>query len=78
MLQVAAGVRSFTGIACAGALTTDLLEIYPASAAALPTGWALHHALPTAANTLTVVANVPVVSVAANFAIPVVVYAVNR
>ncbi len=71
-------MRSIPGISCPGVQTTDLLEIYPANAAALPSGWALHHALPTAAGVMTVVTNTPLISVATSYSIPVAVYAVNR
>ncbi len=71
-------LRSFPGISCPGVQTTDLLEIYPANAAALPSGWALHHALPTAAGIMTAVTNTPVISVATTYSIPVAVYSVNR
>lgn len=59
-------------------LTTDLLEVYPTSPSTFPNGYAIHHALPTAANTFKAVMNVPLLSVAGSYSIPVAVYAVNR
>jgi|VirMetMinimDraft_7_1064189.scaffolds.fasta_scaffold00089_5 hypothetical protein len=72
---VAAGVSEKSGIACSGALVTDILEVYPTT---LPTGFAVHHALPTAANTLRVVFNMPAVAVLTNYTVPLSIYAVNR
>ncbi|WP_244537678.1 hypothetical protein [Methylobacterium sp. yr596] len=59
-------------------LATDVLEVYPTSPSTFPVGYAIHHALPTAANTFKAVVNVPVLSVATTYSIPVAVYSVNR
>lgn len=66
------------GVSCAGVLTTDILEVYPTSPGTFPAGYAIHHALPTAANTFKAVVNVPLLSVATTYSIPVAVYSVNR
>ncbi len=65
-------------MACAGALTTDILEVYPTNPGSMLEGVAIHHALPTAANTLRLVYSVPSVTLLTNLSIPVAVYAVNR
>jgi hypothetical protein len=75
LVGVAAGVAEKSGIACSGVLTTDILEVYPTT---LPTGFAVHHALPTAANTLRIVFNMPAVTLLTNYSVPLSVYAVNR
>ncbi len=71
-------MKSKTGVACAGALTTDILEVYPTAPGSMLEGVAIHHALPTAANTLRLVYSVPSVTLLTNLSIPVAVYAVNR
>ncbi|WP_342152327.1 hypothetical protein [Methylorubrum sp. SB2] len=50
----------------------------PTSSAALLAGYAVHHAFPTAANTLRVVLQVPALAIGASYSIPVAIYAVNR
>lgn len=62
-------------MACTGVLTTDILEIYPTT---LPTGFAVHHAIPTAANTFRATISAPALAIGATYSIPVAVYAVNR
>lgn len=71
-------MKSKTGIACTGIRTTDLLEIYPTDPSKVIEGVAIHHAFPTAANTLRLVYSVPAVTLLTNLNIPVAVYAVNR
>lgn len=71
-------MKSKTSVACAGALATDILEIYPTAPGSVPEGVAIHHAFPTAANTLKLVYSVPSVTLLTNLSIPVAVYAVNR
>ncbi|MDV2987013.1 UNVERIFIED_CONTAM: hypothetical protein Q9R58_22140 [Methylobacteriaceae bacterium AG10] len=69
---------------CAGVLTTDVLVAYPTSIASLTgalgvsNGIAIHHAIPTAANTFRAVINAPAMALGASYSIPVAVYAVNR
>lgn len=65
-------------VACAGVLTTDILEIYPNDLSKLSAGYAVHHAMPTAAGRFTAVLSVPPVQVLSAYSIPVAVYAVNR
>ncbi len=71
-------MRAVNGISCPGALATDLLLVLPTSSAALLAGYAVHHAFPTAANTLRVVLQVPALAIGASYSIPVAIYAVNR
>lgn len=78
LVGITAGVKTKTGVACSGVLTTDILEIYPTSPATFPDGVAIHHALPTAANTVKLVYNLPAVTLLTNYNIPVAIYAVNR
>jgi hypothetical protein len=78
LVSVSSGVRSKAGVTCSGVLTTDVLEVYPTAPASLPDGYAVHHALPTAANTFRAVLSVPQLGVGASYSIPVAVYAVNR
>ncbi|MBP1179974.1 hypothetical protein [Methylobacterium sp. PvR107] len=59
-------------------LTTDVLEVYPTAPGTFPDGYAVHHALPTAANTMKVVLSVPAIGIGGSYSIPVAVYAVNR
>lgn len=75
LVGVAAGVSEKTGVACSGVLVTDILEVYPTT---LPAGFAVHHAIPTAANTLRIVYNMPAVTLLTNYSVPLSVYAVNR
>ncbi len=69
---------------CAGVLTTDVLVAYPTSLASLQgvggvsNGIAVHHAIPTAANTIRAIIQTPGLTVGASYSIPVAVYAVNR
>ncbi|MSW51377.1 MAG: hypothetical protein F2817_10890 [Actinobacteria bacterium] len=78
LVGLSAGIRTRDGVACPGALTTDLLIVIPTAGAAALQGYAIHHAFPTAANTLRVILAVPALAVAASYSIPVAVYAVNR
>lgn len=59
-------------------LTTDHIIILPTAPASLGAGYAVHHAFPTAANTLRVVLQAPALAVLGSYSIPVAVYAVNR
>jgi hypothetical protein len=70
-----AGIRERAGVTCAGVLTTDILEIYPTT---LPTGFAVHHAVPTAANIFRATISGPALAIGASYSIPVAVYSVNR
>ncbi|WP_437871531.1 hypothetical protein ACSD7O_24810 [Methylorubrum extorquens] len=78
VVALSAGIRVRDGVSCPGALTTDLLLVIPAAGAVSLNGYAVHHAFPTAANTLRVILAVPALAVAAYYSIPVAVYAVNR
>lgn len=78
LISVSPGIRSKTGITCSGVLTTDVLEVYPTAPGTFPDGYAVHHALPTAANTFKAVLSVPQLGIGASYSIPVAVYAVNR
>lgn len=78
LVALGSGIRIVQGIACPGVLTTDLLEVYPTAPASFPAGYAVHHALPTAANTFKAVLSAPPLSIGASYAIPVAIYAVNR
>lgn len=69
------GIRERAGITCPGVLATDILEIYPTS---LPSGYAVHHAIPTAVNTFRATLSMPALAVGASYSIPVAIYAVNR
>jgi hypothetical protein len=71
-------VRARDGVSCPGALTTDHLIILPTAPASLGAGYAVHHAFPTAGNTLRVVLQAPALAVLGSYSIPVAVYAVNR
>ena len=75
LVGVSAGLKEKSGVVCAGVLTTDILEVYPTT---LPTGYAVHHALPSAAGALRIVYMSPAVTVLSNASIPLSVYAVNR
>ena len=77
-VALSAGIRVRDGVSCAGALTTDLLLVIPTAGAAPLNGYAVHHAFPTAANTLRVILAVPALAALATYSIPVAVYAVNR
>ncbi len=74
LLAVSSGIRERAGVACAGVLVTDILEIYPTS---LPAGYAVHHAIPTAAGTFRATISQPGLAVGASYSIPVAVYRVN-
>lgn len=78
IVALSAGIRTRDGVACPGVLATDLLVVIPTAGAAALQGYAIHHAFPTAANTLRVILAVPALAVAASYSIPVAVYAVNR
>lgn len=75
MALTVSGIRERSGVACSGVLASDILEIYPTS---LPTGFAVHHAIPTAANTFRATLSMPALAVGASYSIPVAVYSVNR
>lgn len=77
-IGLSSGVKSKTGVTCSGVLTTDVLEVYPTSPSTVIEGVAIHHAFPTAANTLRLVYSVPAVTLLTAISIPVAVYAVNR
>lgn len=83
-LAISAGTRITPAVACQGVLTTDVLVAYPTSIASLTNalgnsnGIAIHHAIPTAANTFRAVINAPALAALASYSIPVAVYAVNR
>lgn len=74
LLAISSGIRERAGVSCTGVLTTDILEIYPTS---LPTGYAVHHAIPTAANTFRATISQPGLTLGASYSIPVAVYRVN-
>lgn len=74
LLAVSSGIRERAGVTCAGVLTTDILEIYPTS---LPSGYAVHHAIPTAANTFRATISQPGLTLGGSYSIPVTVYRVN-
>ena len=78
LLAISSGIRIVANIACTGVLTTDILEVYPTSPTTFPTGYAVHHALPTAAGKFSAVLSVPALGIGASYTIPVAVYAVNR
>ena len=78
LISVSPGIRSKAGITCSGVLTTDVLEVYPTAPGTFPDGYAVHHALPTAANTFKAVLSVPQLGIGATYSIPVAVYSVNR
>lgn len=75
---LSSGIRSISGVACAGLLATDLILVYPTSAAGLPEGYAIHHGLPTGAGVFKAVLSAPQLALLASFSIPVAVYSVNR
>lgn len=86
-LAVSAGLRLSPEISCAGALATDILEVYPTGLAGLSTtvlgqvvsnGTAVHHAIPTTVGKFRAVVSLPAISLGATYSIPVAVYAVNR
>jgi hypothetical protein len=58
--------------------TGDHLIILPTAPASLGAGYAVHHAFPTASNTLRVVLQASALAVLGSYSIPVAVYAVNR
>lgn len=84
LLAISSGIRIAPATACAGVLTTDVLIAYPTSLASLQgvggvsNGVAVHHAIPTAANTFRAVIQAPALALGASYSIPVAVYAVNR
>ncbi|MFH6783601.1 MULTISPECIES: hypothetical protein [Methylobacterium] len=84
LLAVSAGIRVSPAATCAGALTTDILEVYPTSLASLTDGTgaskglAVHHLFPTAAGQVKAVLSAPALAIGASYSIPVAVYAVNR
>ncbi|MBA9071724.1 hypothetical protein FHR71_005510 [Methylobacterium sp. RAS18] len=78
VVALSAGIRVRDSVPCTGALTTDLLLVIPTAGAASLNGYAVHHAFPTAANTLRVILAVPALAALATYSIPVAVYAVNR
>lgn len=78
LLGVSAGIRARDGISCPGALVTDQLLPIPTNSNAMTNGYAVHHAFPTAANTLRVILQVPAITIGGSYSIPVAVYAVNR
>jgi hypothetical protein len=75
LVAVSSGIRERAGVACTGVLATDILEIYPTS---LPSGYAVHHAIPTGANTFRATISQPGLAIGASYSIPVAVYSVNR
>jgi hypothetical protein len=70
-----AGIRERAGVSCAGVTSSDILAVYPTT---VPTGYAVHHAVPTAANTMKVTLSVPALAIGASYSIPAAVYSVNR
>ncbi len=78
LLGVSAGIRARDGVSCPGALVTDQLLPIPTNSAAMTNGYAVHHAFPTAANTLRVILQVPAITIGGSYSIPVAIYAVNR
>lgn len=78
LVALSAGIRTRDGVSCPGAVTADLLIVIPMAGAASLQGYVIHHAFPTAANTLRVILAVPALAVTASYSIPVAVYAVNR
>lgn len=77
LAAVSSGIRTVSGIACAGVLATDLLEVYPTVPVTFPAGYAVHHALPTTANQFKAVISQPGLALGASYSIPVAVYRVN-
>ncbi|WP_060845913.1 hypothetical protein [Methylobacterium aquaticum] len=75
LAAVSSGIRERAGVTCMGLLSTDILEVYPTT---LPSGYAVHHAIPTAANTFRATISQPGIALGATYSIPVAVYAVNR
>ena len=75
LAAVSSGIRERAGVTCTGVLATDILEVYPTT---LPSGYAVHHAIPTAANTFRATISQPGIAIGASYSIPVAVYAVNR
>lgn len=84
LLAISSGIRIAPATTCAGVLTTDILIAYPTSLASLQgvggvsNGIAVHHAIPTAANTFRAVLQAPALALGGSYSIPVAVYAVNR
>ncbi|MGA4552368.1 hypothetical protein [Methylorubrum aminovorans] len=58
------------------ALPTDISRLQ--GLGGVSNGIALHHAIPTAANTFRAVVQTPALTLGASYSIPVAVYAVNR
>lgn len=78
LIALSSGIRIVSSVACSGVLATDVLEVYPTSPATFPAGYAVHHALPSAANTFRAVVSAPALAIGASYSIPVAVYSVNR
>ncbi len=86
-LALSAGIRLTPEIACAGVLTTDILEVYPTGLSGLTStvlgqvgsnGTAVHHAIPTSAGKFRGIVSLPAIALGASYSIPVAVYSVNR
>lgn len=77
LAAVSSGIRTVSGIACTGLLATDVLEVYPTAPGTFPAGYAVHHALPTAAGQFKAVISQPGLALGASYSIPVAVYRVN-
>lgn len=81
---ISGGVRISPATACAGVLATDVLIAYPTSLASLQglggvsNGIAVHHAIPTGANTFRAIIQTPGLTVGTSYSIPVAIYVVNR
>lgn len=84
LLAISSGTRITPATTCSGVLATDVLLAFPTGLASLQAvggasnGIALHHAIPTAANTFRAVIQAPTLAIGASYSIPVAVYAVNR
>lgn len=84
LLAISSGTRITPATTCSGVLATDVLLAFPTGLASLQAvggvsnGIALHHAIPTAANTFRAVIQAPALAIGASYSIPVAVYAVNR
>lgn len=84
LIAISSGIRISPATTCAGVLTTDVLIAYPTSLASLQgvggvsNGVAVHHAIPTAANTFRAVLQAPALALGASYSIPVAIYVVNR
>ena len=77
LAAVSSGIRTVSGIACTGVLATDVLVVYPTAPGTFPAGYAVHHALPTAAGQFKAVISQPGLALGASYSIPVAVYRVN-